>query len=564
MSIVGQPASYATSLNEQRNPKSGFDHYDHRGASCHDCHAPGANARFELKIEGGFGACLDCHDPTSSRGLPSAKQKVQAFLAGLNTSPSTEANPAARFDHAEHIPPGRENDAATCQACHTGIATAPGTKIGESEFDLDSCKSCHRKDAAGSGVAFGTTPSEFRSRAGGTFPHDKHLSASAFKNDENLAKLQCLACHAPVSDAGVKTYGLKPEPEDYYDSCTECHFHGKNKIVNHGEVDNCAGCHQLGQADMKTNRPRATLERPRSVEFEFVDNIHKFISQGTVDESCSKCHRAKVDRLPSRIGKKRFSHDTHLPPNPKPEDCVACHAAVALTSGPSAKAEDFFAPNLEACASCHKGQPAMPAAPLPVTRDVPVFPHDLHLSAGALEKDDSLRTKGCLACHVPPQAGNPDVGTLKEAMDCTSCHSHERRPNITGQLGQVEAGQCASCHAAGVPRKGEPVMDVRTTLLGSKDRMIHPSTPDCTDCHRVVKTEAPRMRESNLGAHVLRNKQFQGPYHKSFPEPAGKACTSCHWADLWDEPARRGVANVSLEVIKQIGDELSGFPGGSR
>lgn len=583
MAVAADDPRYLTGLVRPEN--GAFYHYDHRAPvmACRDCHLPTLDGGrpavgAEPVVETGKGSCIDCHDPVSApeRWKKQVQAVVRGYCAKLNDSPSMKENdPRARFLHDRHLPPGKAADPQACVPCHRTVADARADDLGNHEVDVNACRECHRTQD-GSGVRFDIAKAGFTSRTDGTFPHDKHLSAKARETDRSLDQ-GCIRCHVPAEVNGLPSYGLKPfTGPDHYQTCLECHFHKKQEITDHGTIDGCMNCHDLSGRDMKTNRPVATVARPRPVRYEVRAQAHPLITGGGPDAACKDCHRAKVPELPSRIGTKVFSHDTHLPADPKPADCLECHVRVGTTSGPASPAVDFYAPE-SACRKCHLGDGLRTVPAAAMERTVPVFPHDKHLGESARAKDARIRDLGCVACHVPAQNGEPGVGTTPEAAACTLCHDHGERKEITGGKDRGYVSQCQSCHHRGVPDRGFEQKDARVVVQGTLSPQYHPDSKACRECHAVVPP--PEFRQRGPATYRVFGEFSAESPHATLGYPADKGCTACHWADAFIHQQERAHATgrqpgvtpptkpLTFPQLRALGaDEKNpdGYPGGRK
>ncbi len=198
-----------------------------------------------------------------------------------------------------------------------------------------------------------------------------------------------------------------------------------------------------------------------------------------------------------------------------------------------------------------------------VRLDVARFPHDKHLGEKARAKDARIRDEGCLACHVPPQNGEPGVGVVKGAADCLACHDHGKRPEITGGKDRAYVAQCQPCHASGVPNKGFEVADTRRTIVATLDAQHHPAEPACRECHVVVPPAVRRKGSPPATTRVFGNERRESPH-----EGAGRPenCTACHWVDAFFDAARRGRnlgTNPTRATVRGLGNDMADYPGGN-
>ena len=579
--------SFLEDLDVLRADGRPFRHWSHAAYDCKRCHE-GASGRpddlgrrGDIKFRPGWHTCFECHDPEGANAIdadPSGTKNVE-FVDGLNAylGKATGPRPAA-FRHDEHLPAGSGADAAACGTCHGDLLTDPGAAIGPSMVKLDSCADCH-KDRSGEGLL---GPEQLERAAHecvllGTFPHGPHMDADALNKDPALRSKGCLACHEPAEEG--RTYGLQSKfRERRYSACAECHDRLEDNplavrdaqgIDDHGKVESCAPCHAFGDGPMKTLRPQVEVSRTRPVGFAVTSHDHPMITRRggklVQGEDCRKCHRARIEGgLPSRISGKAFSHDTHLPPNPTNQDCVACHGDITGSTRP----EDLSLYSDKACGECHKGGElsVIRSEETVAPRRVPTFPHDVHMTAKALR--DPLLEDGCVSCHVPAQGGAPGVGTLPGAMDCSACHDHGERPEICADKGRDYVQSCARCHGPDGPEADVAVSDFRVRVTGVAGAQWHPYPAEqkCGTCH-LPGAAVFNVREAVLvhaDMKYERNGYHRGARQASRSDPEG--CADCHWHELI-EKGLTGSGKTRPEwrrIAEPLGDKLDGYPGRSR
>ena len=576
-------------LDALRAPDRPFRHWSHRDHDCKKCHEgttgrpddPGRAG--DIKFRPGWHTCLECHDPRGSAAIDTdpASNKNKSFIDGLNGYLAKRVErPKARFRHDEHLAKGAETDQAACARCHGKILEAPQGKLGPNMVDVEACGSCHGK-RDGTPITTELKPRDHACVLLGTFPHGPHLDADARSKDKSIREKGCLACHTAVTDENGLNYGLSEKARTYA-ACAECHGQldvdplpvrdaaGKS---DHGQVKRCEMCHTFGSGPMKTFRPKTVVERRRPSRFVLVSNDHPFITlkdgkyeQGGGD--CRKCHRADVEGgLPTRIGKKPFSHDSHLPANPTDADCATCHADVAGAATPG----DLSLYSPKSCGDCHRGGEvrAVVDEGTPKRRSVPRFPHEVHLSEAARGRDAEL-AKGCVACHVAKQGGEPSVGTLPEALDCSNCHDHGERSEICAEKDRAYVASCSKCHGLNGPVPGKLTEDVRVVAQGLTGAQWHPQPTDkrCDACHLPGASVFERMTIVNVFAQLSYDRAED--YHVKFLSLrtiATKGCADCHWRKMMSSrpPEGSGLTPRELmELAKQSKDVLVGYPGRKR
>jgi hypothetical protein len=567
--------AFRADLESLRRDDRPFRHWFHRDLDCRACHDPvlgtpdDPGESKEMKMKRGWQTCILCHDPASD-AVPEAQRAkdTAAFLSGINRAfAKTPMRPDAVFSHQDHLRDVNRGDASNCTPCHQPLLESTGTTIGMHEVDRASCGVCHIVQATPPvpmDVAFETRVHQ--SPLAGTFSHKAHLTPAALARDEGLRRDGCLACHT-VEEGGV-TYGLKEVfKERGYQSCNQCHFHQEDRWKleddqgrpDHARVESCQPCHAFGDGPMKTQRWKKEVTRQRPERFVVVSQDHPYITMrgGKIEEaaSCRECHRAPIEGgLPSRIGEKPFSHDTHLPPNPGPDDCRACHRS-AYEAKDSASLSLY---ETTGCGECHLGGEVRPvfSEDPPAAASVPEFSHADHMAAEGI--------KGCEDCHDAPQGGNPDVVTLNGALDCTQCHDHEKWTARTGGKDRRYVATCAPCHGPDGPKVGVPVMDFRVDARGLPGAQFHPPPEEkaCAECHLVSEPiRAPREQ-----AHVFARLAYEqrDSYHDVFPGTRIEGrCLDCHWAEVISG-RRIGISHIDRPAAERVANDLNGFPGGPR
>jgi len=533
-------------INNPELPVGGdFDHYDHGGIACAECHADIPRA---AAAEVGTGAikqtnCGSCHQAdaqgTAAKAAPST-QKVVRPLWSLGA-----------FSHADHYrflqPGAARRDGVANEAAYAAIARE----------GAGSCGTCHISDPD----AIGLVDRDFPFKDG----KSKH---------EYLA---CITCH---DVPGWKTGETARAP--LHDSSDGSVEDGKS---GWGE---CARCHDFGAADFVATRPTVAVARQTERTFQFATHTHPDITTPGIARSgrpelasCKDCHRARVQELPSRIERRMFRHDTHLPAQPTAQDCAQCHpAASTAADAPLLGGSDGRTYSLQSCSQCHLGgevkEVDLPAA-LP-SRQVVAFPHGPHVAAGA----------SCTDCHEPA-AGGQDYATKSKALDCSQCHDHAAGGPKAERLFDDEVKSCAVCHhqdAAGKPaalaipaRRGSPAAanDPRhrceqTVFGGFADTQFHPLDRACADCHRAVL--APDVRWPGL--RVPRKDHLFATSTSPHAGAAAKEpeqCLRCHWKPMDGGRFEAAVFGRDEELMRlrrqpsgaatraRFGNDPKGYPG---
>lgn len=571
---------FETGLEKLRDRRSSFRHEFHLAFECKSCHNP-AMEEFgqttenlqdivipaDMPIPRGSGVCLKCHDPDSESPDPRAKlpETLRRHLARLNASPSMGPEGFSGFRHLDHMSEEDFRNPASCRTCHESVVNSDIWSLATSEYSTESCGRCHVSDEQGTALEYISGEVPGPSVTGGCFSHQDHLKPEALEAEPELARDLCLACHA--YDEKKATFAVKPR-FGKYSGCVSCHAHQSWKVEDHGEVDDCRGCHTVGQGSMKENRPRVTVMRRRPTSFRITTQAHPFITgnQAPTGE-CARCHVAQVPELPSRLGEKKFSHHTHLPEKPTAEDCNTCHLrTVAGSSDPRAFETTF---QIEACKDCHRGveelEVTWPAPAELKPRSVVEFSHADHLGPDRLYQGKPL---DCLTCHSgDATADGADLGVKPEALACTTCHDHDENSEITGGKDRAYVETCTRCHRSGVPRKGEVVELPRQQILSVKGSQFHPLEGECKTCHFLPLDQVTRL-EREQPDHYLATLKTDEPFHFIQNDGyrarrANDDCLCCHWGQQVRRDRRpTALKGARVEKVRDLlGEVLQGFPG---
>ena len=618
-----------------------FKHSQHLKNDCAECHYEDAgNAkppwRIKLPAENleNKAYCVKCHNDDSKPEVRKSFNKGLTEEAKKRAHASGAKQPLV-FSHASHVSDADIQSASleTCKQCHASIESSKPDSLAETQFDTGACTKCHI------GMSFDTSSKRedgelYRvdSPTAGVFSHSQHLGKGTGKAGvKPIGAEGCLRCHefetSPKrkADEGVRSFTLKPflQPANGkggFHGCIECH--AEFNIPDHGNVDACAQCHTVEAGSLTTrsamaeNRPQEVVKRADPASFSFERQSHKFIAKGlTADapESCADCHKAKLEAQPSRISNKAFSHATHLPLNfadpatPKPSSaCTKCHESVAISKS-LGKIEIHY--DSKACVECHgKTEPTPTLEKNPVTK-LYRFDHQQHV--GKNNRDG--KPVACADCHLVSAAGGqPKIALVEKIAECTLCHSHPAKPE--GKVNRFSLStvqSCATCHAAGVPTKGEIVQVGRARLVSDGGSQVHEGDARCTSCHKLID----KPFDANSSLRTARNPivisvknttgQMETPHEarialrkQASASPADQkpiqyfwndvACIDCHFnsarADLVNEAYVKAAAKETrLERVKallsdrnwretyrsKVGDELggpgtdypTGFPG---
>lgn len=490
--------------------------------------------------------------------------------------------------------------AVDCTTCHGSLFDAtgpngepPALSVHHAELQEQSCSECHVADSAReSAVRFVSQTESVPSRSFLTFAHSDHLR-SQWEGDlatseayQDIESEGCMACHVWTESAiegqptmRTPTFDLRQDRyaggDDWsYRGCMECHDvpaflssdgaardrapedawgHLENGVGPGWE--NCQKCHGFGSSPMSEDRREVTVERIRPGAFQVLSQAHPAITGDDLGlESCAQCHKADLDSLPSRIGSRRFTHESHVPEwgsvdlEQIESTCTECHNSRIADSASSAdigtllNGREFDSEQQRdlyegltydpaACSRCHRGVGEflvhVPLDPPAEPSTVFDFPHDIHM----FEPNGSQRSWPpsssskmlCTTCHFDtsgsddPLTGNEDLGVLPTAMDCTMCHQHgessgtsnlmagvsiQQATDITGKAGRAAVQSCESCHSIVVPKPEQTELLVQRVLVtGREGAQVHPSDTfgqDCSNCH-LDQPARPVLPSQDLG-----------------------------------------------------------------
>lgn len=599
-----------------------FRHFDHRSdrdgepLACLACHADpevsaGRRGRAEEPpivipaVDAAF--CASCH----------AGDDRDAFDAGLTKAAELrsrlgELQVERPFRHSEHLSPSAlaAGDQASCKACHPDLPRADALRLSEHQLHLAGCEQCH------TGVSFELETFTKPSATAATFVHAYHLGADRGRPGledatERLRREGCAACHefAPEQDTFVVKDFLAA-PGRGQAGCVECHSDWE--IPNHGRSDACSHCHSVQEGSLASlaaqaqNRPRNQVLRADPSAFRIEEHSHPLVhGQTGPHEDCARCHVATLERAPSRIGTKPFRHDLHLPadllgrsPGEVPSSaCTGCHTSIAqaissegivgtrhgeVGSGASFNFEQ------ERCGDCHESSALEALVDLPVQpRSALAFDHRAHLAkTHPLEPD---RRMTCVDCHALEAApGDWRIVSAAKVENCTLCHGHdEQRAPITAALDRRALDACTSCHAPGVPRRGQPVEVERARLGAAQGFHVHASQTDCASCHVAGAEGSPRAPRAEVQSRLFATWSGSNSPHLAGRRPDSNrpffqdesACIDCHWGNM-ERPKHhindqfKRQRDSALERVREAADlpqesqfrrrfgaELEGFPG---
>ncbi len=576
--VIRAAKGFEKGLEALRDKKSSFRHEYHLNFECKSCHNPAVQTFGEdpknlqdivipkdMPIPRGSGVCLKCHDPKGSRPFPNAvlPATVTRHLNRLNQSPSMGASGFSGFRHIDHMKVEDLNNPQSCRSCHESVVSSDIWSLAKQEYSSDTCGKCHIQSQQKEPLEYITKEIEKLSPTGGCFSHQDHLNPEALQKDPQLRAQLCMACHSYSEKE--ETFALKPQ-FGKYEGCIQCHSHKEWAVEDHGEVDDCRSCHTVGRGSMKENRPRVTVTRKRPTGFKITSQAHPLITGNKRPTGeCGKCHVAQIKELPSRIGTKKFDHKTHLPKNPKAEDCNTCHQKTLSKAGSGKDLQLSY--DLEACKTCHKGvskiEETFPDKILP--KSVVSFSHQDHLKSGIGLQGE---TYDCLTCHeANTEKSNVDVGVKESALKCSTCHNHKENSKITAGRDLAYVTSCTQCHKSGVPKKGEEVFVQRQEIVSVKGTQFHPLNTDCNTCHFLPFNQVSRIERKHEN-HFFATLKTDEPYHfiqtdgYRAPNPDDN-CLCCHWGQQVRRDRRPpNLKGARIQRIRDLlGEALGAYPG---
>jgi hypothetical protein len=460
-----------------RVDERGFDHTQtrfpltgaHRQVGCGKCHTAGADG--QPRYAGiPFATCAACHaDPH--------KGEFKQDCGSCHSTGTWKKSPfETKFDHSRtNYPLAGKHLVVACESCHAGgdfkspVAHAACTDCHKTDphggqfaarADRGRCEACH--------TVMGWRPSTFaaaeHARTGFPLvrPHEGLECAKCHTPAGTQTKFKirfalCTDCHA---DAHQGQFAAAP----WLNHCEKCHAGATFKTANYTLTMHQKGRFPLTGAHMAVacDQCHKPLQGSNAARFHFAEvtcaTCHEDVHRGQFAErmaartssgtvaGCEACHSTRDWR---DLG--RFNHDTtrfalvgthravtcrecHRPPNMErtmahvqfaeaPTKCDECH------EDPHAAQ---FGAQTERCESCHNTHKWRPS----------LFDHE----------KTSFSLKG----------GHQDVA-------CSACHVNKREVNGVAVLFyKPTPGQCADCHAGGVPKAKAGVAGVVRFMTPSR------------------------------------------------------------------------------------------------
>lgn len=613
---------------------------------CHQLDEGRSRIPGSLPLRTGPGECARCHEASQAReaagkmrwfepvtkdaglakaiGLPGAftiPTDLDAYAVTLDKAFAADGaginvllDAGGHFTHGDHLK-------IDCTSCHQGIDKAAANGVGAANIVAKGCGDCHQR-APNQDARFAQPKKQVRdSFSLGAFAHADHLrkerkdgvcTGDAY---QLISDQSCNACHEyrpeRVGFEGRDFPFDGKSSKHRYQDCQECHavegwdtgesatdpnhppLHGSTsrdlKSGWDGERQKCTACHAFGEPDMAGNRPKTDVRRWTDTTFVFSGQTHPYITEASfgdasVKKDCEDCHRAKVPALPSRLIKKRFRHETHLPGGDLTQkDCTTCHKTAAKAGSADALAVDFRTYDVTYCATCHLGgtikEDVQPKQE-PVARPVVAFPHGPHASQ-----------IDCMKCHG---RGEQDMATSTKALDCKECHDHKKGDD--GILTEYLFGEqktCAKCHTetgtekVKVPAiRGSEGMGVdarygieQAVFAGFRDAQFHPPGSNCATCHRARVEEVEvggkkveRIKPIITGIANFVHSRRTGDFHpragknskaelKERLQNQEAGCMSCHWKDFNNSLEEHGVFPEQETQRARLGNDFRNYPG---
>ena len=545
--------------------------------------SPGPLTAAHAEIDGSRN-CLDCH--TQGEGVAAAKclechkilgERIRSG-AGLHARTDYEdcrlchiehhgrdyelvwwgPDGIASFDHAETGEPlaGKHLE-LDCRECHRASFIERAEAFVAAGKDLDrtylglsaACAACHADEHRGQLEPAACDQCHgveaFRPASG--FDH----AGAAFALAGAHAKVECVECHRPETDAGGEPFArFKPVA---HERCSACH-----RDPHEGALGpDCASCHVADSWFTTPGFDHAATRYPLTGRHQRV--------------GCAECHRRPGGALQFSGIPFATCRDCHADPHEDRlgPDCASCHvtggwdsrsrdgfdhgrtrfalagAHAAVECGKCHRAgEPFAVPGFERCATCHADEHLGQFAGREdggacegchtVERWVPaLFSEEDHaLSRFALT--GLHRGVACIECHretTYQRPGDPRVvATAKfrfQSLACVECHADPHGGTADRWLAE---GGCAACHSdAGWT---VPVFDHAGTSfpLEAGHREVA-----CGKCHATAEATEERRLLALEGVSTDCAACHAEPHGGQFEGRPG-GCAACHtavrWADL--------------------------------
>lgn len=424
------------------------------GEACEDCHAA------EAPLEHYTGACIDCHQDTTNWTdtahhdgytdcaschqdvLPEEHYTGQCYYCHVPSGWDTVIFDHTGYDDCTscHTPP-EPHETDNCVRCHNTLSWYDVSIV---HTNSANCISCHRNDVPGD---------HYTNNCSLCHNFDDWNEASF--NHNVLTSVTCINCHASDAPDGHST-----------DECYRCHIPGSWEVLHydHLNASDCVSCHT---DDSPNTHYEGVCSNCHGV-MSWTEGIHFDHTNYTV---CADCHT---------------SPEAHYPGT-----CASCHATtgwqdiIYVHDGTSDCSTCHNAPDQhypDVCTDCH-----VTTSWTVSTVDHIVLPVDCTLCH--TEPEDHY-SGACTTCHTT--TGWNDINFDHNGYDtCSSCH--------TAPDGHWP-GQCSNCHIVTV--WSEIDFD-HTDYTNCKSCHVRPedhSRGQCSKCHNtetwVIGDTAPLPKET--------------------------------------------------------------------
>jgi hypothetical protein len=533
----------------------GGAHGEKTCADCHAAHEPTGGLVKQDDVTGDGKACALCH--LNEKSILPLKYRGDPRPAASKS-----------FVHSDHG--GR---AGECVTCHAGIKTSLTIwDYDPTKGTAEQCATCHVGKEGPLVKPADEPPSPLKNVDFENFPHVKHYG--------EFSGMKCATCHYPETDEqGRRVFPgrvASSEPVGRsalvnFKACDACHGHDAWKpdkkswhVEGHGVgAWACFKCHEgVVDANKKLAMATAKVTRPALGESNITAHAHPGITSGgarladatqkvgDAQKACADCHVGDIVALTSRLVRRNFAHDPHLPTNPTNADCEQCHATCASAR----RSEDLTRfdsrvvradAKTRGCVDCHVGASAADLGlGAMISGPVPQFDHANHVRSASLVAGE--KGIACVECHVP--GGKVGYQVPPDVANCTKCHGHagdEAKIKRTGPMTSKKGDEavCGNCHG---PLRGESSGSIRMPhveaparqhlVLAANGVQFHDKSRDCAACHARDGLDAAKYVERITSAKVLKSihedaafadRDFNKPTNKPFAD-AECSCRKCH------------------------------------
>jgi hypothetical protein len=426
-----------------------------------------------------------------------------------------------------------------CLACHKEIAWGIESRRGLHARLEKECARCHPDHA---GREFDLV--HWEEGAAERFDHQR----AGYALDGKHAALECRACHKPsLQKSQAASLMKRVQPAESWlgleTACASCH-----KDPHAGSFGAaCAKCHvadswqRLNQNSFDHDRTRYPLRgRHVSVTCAACHDPVKAWGKKPAFAACGDCHRD--------------AHAGQATLAAKPADCAACHDLKGWTPSTYTvaqhRASDYPLEGRHArvlCASCHRKEPAGPAAAALGPARVRLRP--------AFER--------CARCHADAHGGEfaradaparrraePAARAAAGARPETATAHAGAAPGAAGRARGMEPGACESCHGVAGWRPSRVDVAAHSRYDFALDG-AHAAVP-CFACHKAlaVAANSASAQPAAVTASAATPLRFEirearcetcheGPHGAQFAKRRDRgACEACHGAERFVPAAR--------------------------